>query len=304
MAQPWDLLAKFDFGGIVRALALGGAGVASAAAAIAAPVTFNTALPVSQGHGVGREQLIYGKGTAAGDSIREIQSVTVLGYGVTPDLALFGMVPWVSRDFDMAMGGGRRISGLGDIGLFARYTAYCHDVSGGTVRLAPFLGVETPTGESRRSGAFGPLPPGLQLGSGSWDMLGGVVASWATLDLNIDGQVAWQINSRAHGIDRGDVFQADIAVQRRLLPRVLDADTKGFLFGGVEINFQHEKKTRIGGAADANTGAGRLFVTPAVQYARKRWMTEAAVQIPIAQSPNGTNVKQDIVLRLGIRLNI
>ncbi|GAB4144124.1 MAG: hypothetical protein Tsb0016_13540 [Sphingomonadales bacterium] len=272
--------------------------------AIAAPVTFNTALPVSQGHGVGREQMIYAKGTAAGEAIRAIQSVTVLGYGVTPELAVFSMVPWASREADMAMGGERRVSGLGDIGLFARYTAYRHDISGGTVRLAPFLGVEIPTGESRRSGASGPVPLGLQPGSGSWDMLGGLVASWATLDLNIDGQVAWQINTRAHGFERGDVFQADMAIQRRLLPRVLDADTEGFLFGGIEINFQHEGMTRIGGMADANSGADRLFITPALQYARKRWMAEAGLQIPIAQSPNGTNVKQDIVLRLGIRLNL
>lgn len=273
-------------------------------AALAAPVTFNTALPVSQGHWVGRQQLIYSKAGRDSVDVEEITSMSVLGYGVTPDLAVFIGIPWTHRDLDQAAAAPRDASGLGDMPIFARYTAYRRDMSGGTFRIAPFLGVEAPTGNNRQRDRLGLLPPQLQPGSGSWDALGGVVASWASIDFNVDGQVAWQNNTRADGVALGDVFQADIAFLGRLLPRQLTAGTAGFLLGGIELNFQHMRQSRIGGVLDANTGGERFFITPALQYARRLWMAEAAVQIPVAQSPNGNNVKQDIVLRLGIRLNL
>lgn len=272
--------------------------------AYAAPITFNTGLPVSVGHWVGRMQAVYGEASGAGGKIEEIKSTTVLGYGATPDLALFGIVPLVSRDLDMAGGGTREASGLGDMRFFARYTAYSHDVSGGTFRIAPFLGLEFPTGENRKSDALGRLPPGLQPGSGSWDMFGGIVASWATLDWNLDGQLSWQANTRADNVELGDVFKADIALYKRLLPTELGADTESFLLGGLEFNFEDEGRTRAGGVADPDSGGRRLFIAPGLQYARKLWMAEAAVRIPLSQNPNGAGLDRDFALLIGLRLNL
>lgn len=281
-----------------------GACVLTVAPVHAAPITFNTGLPVSVGHWVGRAQAVYGEAGSAGNEIEEVRSITVLGYGATPDLALFGVIPWVSRDLDLAAGGSREASGLGDIGLFARYTAYRRDVSGGTFRVAPFLGVELPTGENRKSDALGRLPPALQPGSGAWDTFGGVVASWATLDWTVDGQVSWQANARADGVELGDVFKADLALYKRLLPAELSADTASFLLGGVELNFEDETRTRTGGVADPDSGGRRLFLTPGLQYARKLWMAEAAVQIPLSQDLHGANVERDFALLIGLRLNL
>lgn len=289
-----------------RATALGIIGILafSPEFAFAAPVTFNTALPVSQDHWVGREQVIYGEANRSGDEIREARSLTVLGYGVTPDLAVFSVLPVISRDLDLATGGERNAVGIGDVKAFARYTAYQKDLSGGTFRIAPFLGLELPTGDNRKSDSMGRLPPGLQLGSGSWDVFGGVVASWATLDWNIDGQVGWQANTRADGVNGGDMFEADLAIYKRLLPTELSAETSGFLLGGLELNYKDEGRTSIGGIANPNSGGERLYVTPGLQYASKLWMAEAAVQIPVTQSLNGTNFRQDFVLRLGLRFNL
>lgn len=291
----------------IRALwALGGLGLGlfQGAPVDAAPITFNTGLPVSAGHWVGRAQTVYGEASSAGNEIEEIKSTMVLGYGATPDLAIFGIVPWVSRDLDLASGGRREASGLADMRVFARYTAYSHDVSGGTFRIAPFLGLEMPTGENRKSDALGLLPPGLQPGSGSWDPFGGVVVSWATLDWNLDGQVSWQANTRADGVEMGDLFQADLAVYKRLLPAELSADTASFLLGGVEFNFEDEGRTRLSGAADPDSGGQRFFITPGLQYAGKLWMAEVAVQIPVARNLNGANFDRDFALQIGLRLNL
>ncbi len=272
--------------------------------AYAAPVTFNSGLPVSQGHWVGREQVIYGEAGLNGDNIREIRSVTVLGYGVTPDLAFFGILPVIIRDIDLASGDERHATGIGDTQAFARYTAYKKDFSGGTFRVAPFLGLELPTGKNRKSDSMGLLPPGLQPGSGSWDVFGGAVASWATLDWNMDGQVSWQANTRADGVNGGDMFEVDLAIYKRLLPAELSADTSGFLLGGLEFNYQDEGRTGIGGVIDPNSGGQRLYVTPGLQYASRLWVLEAAVQIPVTQSLNGTNYRRDFAFRLGLRLNL
>jgi hypothetical protein len=188
--------------------------------------------------------------------------------------------------------------------LMARYTAYQVDAPRKTFRIAPFAGVETPTGESDARDAQGLLLPALQPGSGSWDALAGVVASYASVAVNFDAQVSWQRNSEADGVKRGDLFRADLAFQPRLYPWELSADTPGFLYGAVELNFSHERKTRLLGMPDENSGGTRLFITPGLLYAAKRWIAELGVQIPVTQSLNGTNAEINYATLAGFRINI
>ena len=92
-----------------------------------------------------------------------------IGVCTLDHLALFGALPLVDKDLDLAAGGeriGRRASGLGDLSLFGRYTLYQDDQPGRTFRLAPFLGVKAPTGSDDRSDSRGRLPPPVQPGSG------------------------------------------------------------------------------------------------------------------------------------------
>jgi hypothetical protein len=63
----------------------------------AAPNTFNTALPVPQGETIWREQLVLRERSDDGPMDREVsvQALgSVLGYGITPKLAVFGVVPY------------------------------------------------------------------------------------------------------------------------------------------------------------------------------------------------------------------
>jgi len=63
----------------------------------AAPITTNTALPVAKGEKVFREQVIFNQSgddpSVANRDHHVALSASVLGYGVTPDLALFGVLP-------------------------------------------------------------------------------------------------------------------------------------------------------------------------------------------------------------------
>jgi len=281
-----------------------------AGAAWSAPITFNTALPVHEGGYVLREQLMYMKisddSTPAQRDMRVSGVMSVLGYGVTPDFALFGMLPWFDKRLDMSMGGQnitRQKSGVGDLTLLGRYTAYQYDAPGRTLRIAPFLGVKAPTGEDNARDGFGRLPPPVQPGSGSWDALGGAVVTYQTLDFEIDGQLSYKANREANSFQAGDVAELDASLQYRLWPGSLGSGVPAFLYGVVEANLVHSAKDDSGGIADPNSGGTALFLSPGLQYVTKKWIAEVGVQIPVIQHLNGTALKNNYVLSTGVRIN-
>ena len=145
-------------------------------------------------------------------------------------------------------------SGVGDLTLLGRYTAYQYDTLGRTLRIAPFLGVKMPTGEDNARDGSGRLPPPVQPGSGSWDALGGAVVTYQTLDFEIDGQVSYKANREANGFQAGNVAELDASLQYRLWPGSLGSGVPAFLYGVVEANLIHSAKDDSGGIADPNSG--------------------------------------------------
>jgi len=305
----------------VRGAGVRGAGIRGAALAAilcaalgapagAAPISTNTALPVGEGEFIFRE--LFAVGRAARDpsgldrDLLAWSSTSVLGYGVRGDLALFGVVPYVNRRLRVNTPGGRatrRADGLGDIRLFGRYTLYKLDRPGRTLRIAPFAGLEFPTGASRRRDALGLLPAGLQPGSGSWDPFVGAIATYQTLDFQVDGQLGYTLNTRGDRFEFGDVLRFDASLQYRLWPRRLSGGTPGFLYGVLEANLIHQGRNRAGGVGDPNSGGTRLFVVPGLQYVTRRWIVEAAVQLPVYQDLNGTALKSSYTVLVGFRVN-
>ena len=281
-----------------------------AAAARAAPESFNTALPVAEGEFVFREQFILdqsGDDPSGADRDRTAWAlVSVLGYGATSDLALFGVVPYVDRSLDITQGGTRRTrsaSGLGDISLFGRYTVFRRDWPGRTLRVASFAGLELPTGDDDETDSFGRLPASVQPGSGSWDPFGGVVLSYQTLDFEVDAQASYRANTKANDFEFGDVARLDGALQYRLWPRELGSGVPGFMYGVLEANLIHRDKDQFSGTNDPDSGGLSLFILPGLQYVTKRWIVETGVQIPVVQDLNGTALEKDTIFRAGFRLN-
>ncbi len=275
-----------------------------------APITFNTALPVHENGWVLREQFIYDKNSRdpspANRDVRVSGLISVLGYGVTRDFALFGVLPYLDKDLDMDMGGQRVTRGdrgIGDLTLFGRYTAYQSDAPGRTFRVSPFLGVKAPTGRDDAQDGLGRLPPPIQLGSGSWDALGGVVATYQTLAYQIDSQLSYKANREANGFRFGNVATLDASFQYRLWPQTLGGGVPAFLYGVLEANLVRAEKNRIGGVDDPNSGGTKLFISPGLQYVTRKWILEAGVQIPVTQNLNGAALKNDYIFNAGFRIN-
>jgi len=279
-------------------------------AAWSAPITFNTALPVAEGTFVARQQFVVNQSgddpSGAARDRTAWAAVSVLGYGVNNDLALFGVVPYVNKQLKLTTGGtrvSRRADGLGDIKFFGRYTIYKNNFKGGNFRIAPFAGIEIPTGKNKRSDALGRLPASVQSGSGSWDPFGGIVLTYQVLDFQIDAQASYKANTAANGFEFGDVARLDGSFQYRLWPRELSGGVPGFLYGVLEANLIHEDKNRMNGIKDFSSGGTRFFLVPGVQYITKRWIVEVAVQLPAIQDLNGTKLENDFVVRAGFRSN-
>ncbi|MFQ5535794.1 MAG: transporter [Sphingomonadales bacterium] len=266
---------------------------------------------MAEGNVVWREQFLHREmgddPTAADRGVKVLGGISVLGFGVTSDLAVFGVLPVLDKELKLTMPGGERVTrdtfGIGDVRLFARHTVYKSDAPGRTFRIAPFLGVEAPTGDDNDRDRFGRLPAPLQLGSGSWDPFGGVVVTYQTLDYQIDVQASYKVNTSDNGFEFGDELNLDASLQYRLLPRELGAGVPGFLYGVLETNFLYQDKNRAAGVNDPNSGGTSFMLSPGLQYVTRKWIVEAIVQVPVAHDLNGTALEDDVTVRAGFRIN-
>jgi len=167
------------------ALACAIALVAEPRNSVAGSITFNSALPVAKGEFILRGQAVLSRSTdnhaSTNRDLRVLTIPTVLAYGVTRNLALFDIVPYLDKTMDFTTLSGRvrrGDSGLGDSTFLARYTILSIDRLGDTRRFAPFVGLKVPTGDDSERDSLGSLPQPLQLGSGSWDPLVGTSFTW------------------------------------------------------------------------------------------------------------------------------
>ncbi|WP_339673827.1 transporter [Dasania marina] len=290
-------------------LVFGGA-VGASTLVNAAPITFNTALPVAKGAFINREQLIvrrFDDDTSIADRKLDANGlVSVLGYGVTPKFALFAALPYFDKTLDVTANGERvtrSSQGFGDLKMFGRYTIFQQDERSKTFRIAGFGGLKAPTGEGNQRDSLGPLPVPLQSGTGAWDSFAGVVLTVQTLGFQVDAQLSVEKKGSANDFEMGDEARADLSFQYRLLPQEMSSDTHSFLYGVLEANLINQDNNRISGMDDSNSGGTTLYLTPGIQYVTIKYILEAAVQLPVLQNLHGNALETDYVFTTGFRVN-
>ncbi|MBA3884145.1 MAG: transporter [Acidobacteria bacterium] len=275
------------------------------------PITFLTALPVAQGQAVVRGQYVFIRAT--GDPTPAERELTVhavplaVAVGVTPRLAIFGVVPIARKSMQIGTPAGRVTrgsTGLGDIVVFARYTLYAADAIESTFRVAPFGGLELPTGSTRRSDALGRLPRPLQPGSGAWDAFGGLAVTFQTKQWEIDADAGVKRKTEADGFRFGDEFFADLSFQYRVWPRQLGGGVPAFLFAVVETNLVAERRHRTAGISDPDSGGTRWDVDLGLQYVTRSVILEGIVQLPVVDAPHGAGLRSDVRVTAGVRWNV
>ena len=260
----------------------------------AAPIATNTALPLSADEIIIREQFVmthssdYISGTRR--EVDRFESRTVLGYGATSKLALFGVLPIVNVNREFGDVSASEF-GLGDAALFARYEVFRSDRPGRTLRIAPYAGVRLPTGRDGKTG------------DGSVDVFGGVIATFASTQWVLDTQLRYDFNREADGFERGDSMRFDTSFQYRLAPGRVTKDTSAFVFGVLELSANQYERNRLGGVTDPNSGGFQLYLTPGLQYATRRWIADLGVKVPIVNDLNGTALEPDYSILTSIRIN-
>ncbi len=276
----------------------------------AGPITFNSALPLSEGVGILRSQVkLVRKSGDSTDKNRQISATIiplVLAYGITPKLALFGILPTVDKKLDMRlndMNVKRSASGAGDLLMLARYTIYQVDRPGDTFRIAPFIGIKAPTGSHTRSDSMGDIPRPLQPGTGSLDALAGVTLTHQTLDWEVDLSASYRRNSEADQFKFGDEARLDGSFQYRIYPGTLGGGVPGFLYAVIESNLVRTGNNRIAGLTDPDSGGLTLNLAPGIQYVTRRFVFESVVQLPAIQELNGNALKTDAIWSTGFRWN-
>ncbi len=277
----------------------------------AGPITFNSALPVSEGVGIFRSQIRLMRKSGDSAPMNRDLAVTavplVLAYGASPRLALFGVLPYVEKRLHITVNGARvrrEARGIGDASFFGRYTMIQIDRPGDTLRIAPFAGLKIPTGAHDKRDAFGVLPRTLQPGSGSWDPFAGLTITRQTLDWEFDAAVRYQLNTGASGFAFGDQARADVSFQYRIFPRTLKSGgVPAFTYAVLEASLIWNGKNKAAGATDMNSGGMIWHLAPGLQYVTSRYVLETAVQIPVIQRLNGSALKTDWVWTAGFRRN-
>ena len=300
------MLFKIPIAGLILIIVLA-AGVSRSEAA---PITFNTALAVAEGEFILRGQAIVRRSTddpsPMDRDLRVLTVPSVLVYGATRNLTLFGIVPYLDKTLDLTTSTGRvqrSDSGLGDVTMLGRYTLYTRDRLGDTRRFAPFVGLKLPTGDDNEQDSLGRLPQPLQLGSGSWDPIVGTIFTWQTFDWEFDSSVQYRFNTEANNFEFGDQARLDLSFQYRLWPRTLGAGVPAFVYGVLESNLIYAGKNEVGGISDPNSGGTTWFLAPGVQLVTKRAILEASIQIPTVQDLNGLALENDYIVRAGFRVN-
>lgn len=273
---------------------------------LSAPINSNVALPVRKGGFIFRSQARWLRATddptSSDKQVNVVAITNALIYGVTPDLALFAIFPYIFRNVELTdPSSGKRIdkndSGIGDLTLIGRYTIYAKDYPSGTARFAPLAGIKLPTGDDD-------LEP---ITTESVDLqFGGVsTITWDFGRHEIDADIIYRVNTEAKDFEKGDDLFYDLAYEFRVYPWTLpDVGAPNFLYLVAEANGIFSQKSELNGKTIDNSGGSILFLSPGIQFATKRYILEASIQLPVIQDLNGNQVETDFVFTAGFRVNL
>jgi len=258
--------------------------------AFPAPITFNTALPVSEEEVILREQLVYTDFSGPNADVNSLTAVTVGGYGITSKWSVFGVLPVTHIEAGID-GVSSDSFGLGDATLFSRYEIYRKDGRGTTTRLAPLIGVRVPTGKTGETS------------DGSTDIFSGLIATIATTQYNLGGQVVYTENGEANDFEAGNTLAFDASIQYRVWNSAADANSPSFLFGVIEGNITRQGNSRFEDVETPNTNGTRFSISPGLQYVTQRWIADVALTIPITDSFDNVTSAPNYSVLTSLRIN-
>ena len=248
-------------------------------------------------------------------------------YGISDRVTLMGMLPYIEKEMDhITFRGGAgttrlgtfttESSGIGDVSLSTLIGLYDEKAPDRKTQVNLLLGVSAPTGSiTERDTVLAPnnttpnlrLPYPMQLGSGTWDFLPGIVATKRVGNLSVGGQYrAWirLEDENDEGYSLGDIHQATVWAQYQWAPWISTsarlAATRQDSIEGIDLNIVAPVQT----ADPNNYGGERMDLLVGVNLMGQRGATcghrlAAEFGVPVYQDLNGPQLETDWLVTIG-----
>jgi hypothetical protein len=235
-------------------------------------------------------------------------------YGVTDDISVMAMIPYVWKSMDHVTRSGidftTQSEGFGDLRLIGGYDVY--NMGSHTINLSAGLSFPTGSTDERDDTPAAPeqlLPYPMQIGSGTFDLLPGITYTGRSEDWSWGGQFNAVVRLGENGDDYtlGNIYNASIWGARRWSDWVSSS-----------VRLTGEVVENIDGAdprlnpmmvptADPNLRAGNFlsvglglnFMVPSGPVAGVRLSVEGTV--PIVQDLDGPQIERDYMILAGLR---
>jgi hypothetical protein len=237
---------------------------------------------------------------------QEIQEKTInrnltltLDYSPNPDWGVAVMVPSFNRYHATIAAGDTESSfsqgnGIGDVRVLGRYQGFSEDHY-----LGVQFGVKLPTGGTKQTFSAGaqagePLDAGLQLGTGTTDLLfGGYAFGSFAPDWGVFGQVLFQKpTAEKDGFKPGDGVNANFGLHYTGYAGVTPH---------LQINVRAEGRESGANADVANSGATLVYLSPGVTFnVSQKFQVYVFGQVPVAQRVNGLQIEPKSSVSLGL----
>ena len=160
-----------------------------------------------------------------------------------------------------------------------------------------------PTGDDNETDEQGiPLPPSLQLGTGSVDYSTGIIFTHIVRRVGVNADLVYNFNTEANNFAFGDTLRYDVALGYRLLPKVYDRYPMKQLNAYLELNGQFARRAKAAGISVIDSGGSVLLLSPGIQFIPYgTFLLEASLRIPVLQDLNGTQLKFRPGFNVGFR---
>lgn len=270
------------------------------AAPARAQITFPSAAPISAGNVIVRTQPTMTQGSGGTQSFYD---ENVVLYGASPDLAfILENKSIVSNSANIVTNGktaALTATGFGDTVLDTRYNLYEVDGIGSTFRVAPYIGVDLPTGMDNANAT---MPRELQPASAAWGTREALTASWQTLFWNAQALIGYQDYTSSGDFQPGNALLADAAFHYMIWPSDLDREVPTEIFASLESNYSLSGVDRMNGMAISGTGGQLWTVDPGIIYSTPKFAVDFTALLPILQQYRGPGAtRYDYGLQLMFR---
>jgi len=236
-----------------------------------------------------------------GRKLTENRTVFGVDYGLTSDLQVSALVPFVNKALDTNVGS-QDVSGLGDVALLAKYRFFLRNGRQRSMNMSIVGGVETPTGESERRDGPGLLPALLQPGNGAWNPFAALSMTYGFGRARVDSTLFYKINTEgAADLERGDFVTLDLSGAYRVYHVKYPGPTVGIRAG---VQYRHESRAELAGISVTNSGSDMLlFKTSVGVHPTPDTDLALGVEVPFWQDYNGQQLERGtrLVLKLGLR---